>query len=153
MPHDRFSIDTNVVEFVRLGQMISRNFIAPIGNRATFEEVMAISAFGKTFDPIRVAATIGPVFGDAMRVHFGRIGWIILDLDVPSFQHQRIEHAGTAHSAMYGTGERQDFTQRVIDWGVEVGTYEATVRQNPFTKRESVNEPGENPSRIRLFWE
>ena len=153
MPHDRFNIDTDVVEFVRLGQMILRNFIVPIGNRATFEEVMATSAFGKTFDPTRVAATIGPVFGGAMRVHFGRICWIILDIDVPSFPHQRIEHTGTAHSAKYRPGERQDFTQRVIDWGVEMGTYEAIVRQHPFTKREPANKPGENPSRIRLFWE
>lgn len=114
---------------------------------------MAVSAQGNTFDPTSIAATIGSLFDDAMTIRFGREGWRILDIEVPFFPHQRIGSTRTGLAERYTPDERRAFAQRVIDWGLEMGAYEVTVRQYPSAKREAVNEPGEDPYWVRLFWE
>jgi hypothetical protein len=62
MPKDDQTVDQHVVDFVRLGQRVSRNFTVRMRNRATFDAVMA-AAKGATrsFRTVRQHARRGTV--------------------------------------------------------------------------------------------
>ncbi|CRK56935.1 hypothetical protein [Alloactinosynnema sp. L-07] len=147
------SVDTSVVEFVRVGQKVSLNFTVGIRNRATFQAVMAEALGGNNFDPSRVASTIGSLFDDAMRVDFGAEGTAVLYLDVPYFENQRIGCSAASTNTRFTDSERQAYAQRVIDWAREMRADEITVQQHPITPAPVVGKPGDNPYRIRIWWD
>lgn len=154
MPKDNQKVDQEVVDFVRLGQRISLNFTVRMRNRATFEAVLAAALGGNAFDPPEVARTIGPVFDDAMGVEFGAEGSAVLYVDVPFFPHQRYGSTQVGFSERYSDEERRAFAQQVIDWAKTVRADEISTQQYPPEPTLRVwNEPGEQPYKIRIWWD
>lgn len=153
MTRTRHAVDTDVVEFVRLGQRVSLNFTVPIRNRATFDRVMATAQGGNNFDPDLVGSTIGTLFDESMEVDFGAEGSAVLYIEVPYFSGQRLDSTSVGSGDKYIADRRQDYTRRVIDWARRMRADEITVQQNPATEEPVVGKPGENPYRIRIWWD
>jgi hypothetical protein len=148
------TVDQDVVDFVRLGQRVSRNFTARMRNRATFEAVMAAALGGNAFVPHEVAGTIGSVFDDASGVEFGAEGSAVLYLEVPFFPHQRYGSTQVGSSERYSDEQRRAFAQRVIDWARTMRADEISTQQYPPEPTLRVwNEPGAHPYKIRVWWD
>jgi hypothetical protein len=146
-------VQADVVTFVQLGQRVSTNFTVNLSNRATFDAVMNAAFGGNNFMPSEVAATIGSLFDDAMQVEFGAEGSAVLYIAVPFFTHQRIAST-TGGGDRYTDEQRRDYTQSVLTWARSMRADEITVQQYPFTDDLFVdNGPGENPYRIRIWWD
>jgi hypothetical protein len=148
------AVDSEVVQFVSLGQRVSTNFTVNLGNRATFDAVMATAMGGNNFDPHAVATSIGSVLDDAMSVEFGAERSPVLYIEVPFFTHQRL--AAPKDMGMgpkYTDAQRQAFARRVIDWARTMLADEITVQQYPVTPEPADGEPGEHPYRIRIWWD
>ncbi|WP_410646256.1 hypothetical protein [Amycolatopsis sp. cmx-4-54] len=149
----RPTVDTDVVEFVRLGQRVSLNFTVPIRNRETFDAVMAAAQGGNNFDPDQVARTIDTLFGEAMKVEFGAEGSAVLYIEVPFTTSQRLDATVVGLGGKYTALQRQDYARRVIEWARAMRADEITVQQHPATEAPVVGKPGENPYRIRVWWD
>ncbi|GAB3448870.1 hypothetical protein GCM10027436_42740 [Actinophytocola sediminis] len=147
------NVQADIVRFVQLGQRVSTNFTVNLSNRATFDAVMNSALGGNNFMPSEVAATIGTLFDDAMQVEFGAEGSAVLYIDVPFFTHQRI--ASTKGGGdRYTDEQRRDYAQKVITWARSMRADEITVQQYPTVADLFVdNSPGENPYRIRIWWD
>jgi hypothetical protein len=147
------AVNRDVVEFVRLGQRVSLNFTVPLRNRATFDAVMAEALGGNNFDPHRVAISIGSLFDDAMDVEFGAEGSAVLYIAVPFYPRQRLDaHAGQL-GERYTDEQRRDFARRVIEWARTMQADEISVQQHPVTPEPVWGQPGENPYKIRIWWD
>jgi hypothetical protein len=153
MPLTSNSVDNDIVEFARLGQKVSLNFLVNLRNRATFDKVMATVRGGNNFDPGAIADTFGSLFDDAASVEFGVEASEVLYITVPFFPTQRLGARAVKRNERYTDAERQDYAQRVIDWARTMGADEITVRQHPLTDQDVVGKPGEHPFRIRLWWD
>jgi hypothetical protein len=149
----RSNVQRDVVSFVQLGERVSTNFTVNLSNRATFDAVMNAALGGNNFVPGDVARTIGTLFDDAMQVEFGAEGSAVLYIAVPFFTHQRIAST-SGGGERYTNEQRRDFTQRVLVWARSMRADEITVQQYPVTDELFVdNAPGENPYRIRIWWD
>ncbi|GAA3586828.1 hypothetical protein GCM10022222_84420 [Amycolatopsis ultiminotia] len=152
MPHD-VSVHNDIVEFVRLGQKVSLNFTVSLPNSATFHAVMAKAQGCNNFSPQRVADTIGALVDDAMLVEFGAEGSPVLYIGVPFFEQQRIRTSATTTNNRLSDVDRQAYAQRVIDWARRLRADEITVQQHPATPHPIVGKPGDQPYRIRIWWD
>lgn len=151
MAHNNDTINTDIVEFVRLGKLVSTNYTVRIPNYATFRALMGVLGAVNSFDPQQVADTFEPLFNDSEGIEFGADGSEVLYVVVPFHDHQR--NGATTHTGRRFTDdERRDHTQRIIDWAREVNADEITVQQFPPAERVW-NEPGENPYRVRIWWD
>ncbi|OXM56412.1 hypothetical protein CFP71_13365 [Amycolatopsis thailandensis] len=153
MTRNRHVVDTDVVEFVRLGHRVSLNFTVPLRNRPTFDRVMATAQGGNNFDPDLVASTIGTLYDESMEVLFGAEGSAVLYIEVPYFSSQRLDSTSVDSGEKYTADQRQDYARRVIDWARRMRADEITVQQNPVTEYPVVGQPGEHPYRIRIWWD
>jgi hypothetical protein len=153
MPKDDQTVDQHVVDFVRLGQRVSRNFTVRMRNRATFDAVMAAARGATRSSRTRWRARSGRVFDDAMGVEFGAEGSAVLYIEVPFFPHQRYGSTQVGMSEPYSDEERRAFAQRVIDWAKRVRADEISTQQYPPEPTLRVwHEPGEHPYKIRIWW-
>lgn len=153
MTSDQQAVDKDTIEFVRLGQRVSLQFIVPLRNRATFDAVMKITHGGNYFDPHEIAATIGPVFDNAANVEFGLELSAVLYMTVPFYPGQRYGDTSRDTGQKYTDADRQAYTRDVIEWASAMRASEITVQQFPPTLQAIDNEPGEHPYRIRLWWD
>jgi hypothetical protein len=150
---NRHAVDTDVVEFVRLGQRVSLNFTVTVRNRPTFDRVMAAAQGGNHFDPDLVASTIGTLFDESMKIEFGAEGSAVLYIEVPYTSGQRLDGAVVGSGERYTADQRQDYARRVIEWARRMRADEITVQQHPVTEYPVVGNPGEHPHRIRIWWD
>jgi hypothetical protein len=163
-------VNTDVVEFVKLGDRVSLDYRVEIPNRATLDAVLAVCKEYNFFDPDRVAKTVGEVFDDLAQIVFERDGLdVIMNLMVPIFNIQRYgdttEREYTSEKPRRATQrfldkvreytweERQAFTQRIIDWAQLVEAHEITVQQLGKRVPPVPNAPGANPFRVRILWD
>ncbi|WP_280248519.1 MULTISPECIES: hypothetical protein [Nocardia] len=148
------SVNADVVEFARLGWLTSLRWTVDLRNWATFTAVMEAIQGCNNFDPAAVAATFGPLFGDAMHVEVGREASAVMYVSVPFSPRQRLRSdAGTGER--YTAEQRQEFAARVIAWARSMRADEINVRQYPPSAElgDVIGKPGPNPYRIRLWWD
>lgn len=158
MKHRPINTDTvtDIVEFVRLGQRVSRNFTVVLSSRVVFDAVMAAAMGANNFDPREVARTIGTLFDDAMKVEFGAKGSPVLYIEVPFFTQQRLAATSAKFGDRYTDEQRRAYTRQVITWARAMLADENSVQQDLFGPGNGVvveGEPGEAPHRIRIWWE
>jgi hypothetical protein len=146
-------IDTDIVEFIRLGNRVCRNYRVHLPNRATFNAAMSVAQGCNNFNPTRVAKTIGDIFDDAMHVEFGAEGSPVLYITLPFWSHQRMGTETFGMGEKYTVEQRQESAQRVIDWARSVQADEICTYQYPHTDSPVWNRPGDHPYRLRIWWD
>lgn len=146
------AINADVVEFIRLGNLVCLDYRVDVGNRATFDAAMRRIRGCNSFDPGRVARAIGEIFDDAMAVEFGAEGSPVLYVTVPFYAGQRIG-ASCGVREKYTLEQRQEYAGRVIDWAKHMDADEICVYQHPRTEQPIWNGTGDHPYRVRIWWD
>jgi hypothetical protein len=72
---------------------------------------------------------------------------------VPFYPRQRLGAGAGQLGEPYADEQRRDFARRVIEWARTVEADEISVQQHPVTPEPVWDEPGENPYKIRIWWD
>lgn len=143
-------VDRRIVQFIKLGHEVSLYWTVRIPNYPTLVAAMNALGAGNEFDPERIAATFEPLFDESMSVEFGREASEVLYVHIPFHAQQRHRGADGQHGRI-SDEDRIAFAQRVIDWAKEMHADEISGEQ--FGGDRVWNAPGDNPHRIRVWWD
>lgn len=152
--HRPTTVDADTVEFIRLGDLVSLDFKAGIRNIETFAAAMAAHRGCNQFDPERVAKTFAPLFDDVSTVEFGAEGSPVMYVSLPYWPQQRNGGARPGEAReKYSDETRRDLAARVIAWARSVEADEISSYQKPGNGDPVWNGTGEQPRRIRIWWD
>lgn len=146
--------DTDVVEFARLGYRVSLDWRVPVRDWATFAAAVTAAGGYNRFDPAAIVDTFEPLFAEASCIEFGRESSPVLYVGVPFYPGQRLGYSGGT-GERYAEAERIAYVRRVLTWGAQLHADERMTIQSssgivPPTRGDN---PGENPHRVRLWWD
>ncbi|MGF6881708.1 hypothetical protein ABH933_001219 [Nocardia sp. GP40] len=148
------AVNSDVLEFARLGYRTSLEWTVRITDWPTFTAVMDVVGGYNCFDGHRVARTFEPPFYTAMGIEFGREGSPVMYVDVPFYPNQRIG-SDARTGGRYTDEQRREYAALVIDWARRMRADEISVQQfpSPPDNRDVEGKPGPHPYRIRLWWD
>lgn len=149
---NKTDVRADVVEFVRLGARVCSDYHVDIPNYPTFQAAMAVTQGGNNFDPERVARTFRELDDDVMQVEFGAEGSPVLYVHLPFWTHQRRGATSCGSGEKYTDEQRRQLAARVIAWARQERADEISTHQFP-SGDEVWNASGEQPHRIRIWWD
>lgn len=146
------SANSDVVDFVRIGQRVSLDYRVDVRDYATFEAVMAVADGCNAFDPAVVAKTFRELFGDISHVEFGAESSTVMYVHLASWSHQRSGAPSIGAKEKYTNEELRRVAGRVITWARSMGAGE--ICSYGLGRAEPTwNGTGERPHRIRIWWD
>jgi hypothetical protein len=153
--------DESTVQFIKLGYDVSLSFRATMNNWETFAaSLRAIGGYNR-FNAEDVIASFRELFDNSMTVEFGRESSPVMYISLPFWTHQRKGSPSYGMGEHYTNEQRQDMARAIIDWARSVHADEISVSQfgSVGNRPDDVwvtpysNAPGDNPYRIRLWWD